>query len=350
MSNSKTPSSLPWWHPDQVARRRPALEARARIVAAVRRFFTDQEFLEVETPCLQVSPGLEPHLQAFGTDLIDPYGEKRRLYLHTSPEFAMKKLLVGGLPRIFQIARVFRNNERSTTHHPEFAMLEWYRRGASYLDLMEDVEGLIAATAQAAGCPVPPCTRMTIAEAFQTYAGIDILATVDDPANPSPDPAALKAEARRIGVYVGENDSWDDAFFHISLDRIEPRLGEDGPVILYDWPASMAALSRRKADDPRVCERFEVYWKGVELANAFGELTDAAEQRRRFEHDMALKERLYGFRYPIDEEFLAALELGLPECAGIALGIDRLVMVLLGAERLEDVLWAEVAPVRAFSH
>lgn len=339
------PVSAPWWHPDQVARRRPMLEARARIVAAVRRFFTDQDFLEVETPCLQVSPGLEPHLQAFRTELVDPYGEKRVLHLHTSPEFAMKKLLVGGLPRIFQIARVFRNNERSPTHHPEFSMLEWYRVGASYRDLMDDTEGLFAATAAAIGAEVPACSRLTVAEAFAQFTGIDILGTVDNPNSPAPDPAALKSEARRIGVYVGENDSWDDAFFHIFLECIEPKLGADGPVILYDWPACMAALSRRKPEDPRVCERFEVYWRGVELANAFGELTDPVEQRRRFEHDMDLKEKLYGFRYPIDEDFLDALCFGLPECAGIALGIDRLVMALTGAEQLEQVLWAEVAQV-----
>jgi lysyl-tRNA synthetase class 2 len=329
-----------------MARRLPALQARARILSALRRFFDAQDFLEVETPCLQVSPGLEPHLHAFASLLTDPQDGERQLYLHTSPEFAMKKLLVSGLPRIYQVARVFRNHERSVTHHPEFTMVEWYRAGATYRDLMDDVEGLFAATAQACSAAPPQCSRMTVAEAFQRYADVDILATVDDPDAAAPDPTALKAEARRIGVYVGENDRWDDAFFHIFLDRIETRLGADGPVILYDWPACMAALSRRSASDPRVCERFEVYWRGVELANAFGELTDPVEQRRRFEHDMDVKQELYGIRYPIDEDFLAALDLGLPDCAGIALGVDRLVMALTGAEKIEDVLWAEVAPVR----
>ena len=336
MTQTSAPS---FWRPDEADRRRPLLQARAKAVRAVRRFFEDQGFTEVETPALQVSPGLEPHLVAFATTWRDPYGEADRpYYLHTSPEFAMKKLLVAGWPKIFQMAQVFRNNERSDTHHPAFTMLEWYRAGASYVDLMDDIDGLFAAVGVDA-----PVRRMTVAEAFADLAGIDVLATVSEPGDPDPAPEALKAEARRIGVHVGEADRWDDAFFHIFLDRIEPRLGQDGPVILYDWPVSMAALSRKKVSDPRVCERFEVYWKGLELANAFGELTDTAEQRRRFEHDMDLKESLYGERYPLDEDFLAALAQGMPESAGIALGIDRLIMVLTGAERIEDVLWAPMA-------
>ncbi len=333
MTQSPAPA---FWRPEEADRRRPALETRAKAVRAVRRFFEDQGFSEVETPALQVSPGLEPHLVAFATTWRDPYGEADRpFYLHTSPEFAMKKLLVAGWTKIFQLAQVFRNGERSNTHHPAFTMLEWYRAGAGYMDLMDDVDGLFAAVGVEA-----PVRRVTVSEAFDYFADVDILATVANPDDPDPAPDALKEEARRIGVHVGENDRWDDAFFHIFLDRIEPRLGLDGPVILYDWPACMAALSRRKASDPRLCERFEVYWQGIELANAFGELTDAAEQRRRFDHDMALKERLYGERYPLDEDFLAALEHGMPESAGIALGVDRLVMVLTGAERIEDVLWA----------
>lgn len=332
-----TPAARPWWHPDELARKRPTLEARLRVLAAIRRFFTERDFLEVETPALQVSPGLEPHLMAFETTLRGPFSDAGRTrYLHTSPEFAMKKLLAGGLPRIFQMARVYRNGERSEHHHPEFTMLEWYRAGASYVDLMDDTEGLLSAVGIDR-----PTTRMTVQDAFARFAGIDLLATVPDPFDPAPPPEALKAEAARIGVRVGEGDSWDDAFFHVFLARIEPVLGRDGPVILHDWPACMAALSRRKDDDPRVCERFEVYLDGVELANAFGELTDPVEQRRRFEHDMDLKERLYGFRYPIDEAFLEAVG-RLPPCAGIALGVDRLVMAVTGASRIEDVLWAEV--------
>ncbi|NKD54098.1 MULTISPECIES: EF-P lysine aminoacylase EpmA [unclassified Haematospirillum] len=337
MTQDKNRSSLPrWWDADSLARRLPFLRARQNVMANIRTFFAARDFLEVETPALQCSPGLEPHLKAFRTVLEDPDGGERTFYLHTSPEFAMKKLLAGGLPRLFQIARVFRNGERSDTHHPEFTMLEWYRAQASYTDLMVDVEELFTAVGI-----LQPVSRLTVQDAFLRYAGIDLLSTVSDPSDPAPPPDRLRAEASRIGVYTGAGDRWDDVFFHIFLDRIEPSLGCDGPVILYDWPASMAALSRRSAVDPRVCERFEVYLNGVELANAFGELTDAAEQRRRFEHDMGLKQRLYGVRYPIDEAFMDAVSC-LPECAGIALGVDRLVMAVAGASRITDVLWSEV--------
>lgn len=339
-----TPTPLPWWHPDQMARRRPFLEARARIITSIRAFFTERGFLEVETPILQAAPGMEVHLRAFATDLTDALGRvpPRRLYLHTSPEFAMKKLLAGGLPRIFQMARVFRDGDISPTHSPEFTMLEWYRAGATYTDLMDDVAALFTACGE-----TRPVERLSVAEAFARFAGgLDILGTVADPFATDPAPEALKAAAAALGVYVGEGDGWEDAFFHIFLDRIEPYLGLDGPVILHDWPACMAALSRRKPSDPRVCERFEVYVNGLELANAFGELTDAAEQRRRFEASMQAKHRLYGPAavWPVEEDFLAALDHGLPDpCAGIALGVDRLVMVLTGANKIDDVLWAPVA-------
>lgn len=336
-ATSSASAARRWWSRDELIRKRPFLLERQRIVAEIRAFFTRQGLLEVETPVLQLSPGLEPHLRAFSTTLEEPFASRERsFFLHTSPEFAMKKLLAGGLGPMFQMARVFRNGERSERHHPEFTMLEWYRPGATYRDLMDDCDGLFAAV----GLPAP-CERLTVQAAFLRYADIDVLATVEDPWSPAPDPARLKAEAARIGVYTGASDSWDDAFFHIFLEKIEPRLGEDRPVILYDWPASMAALSRRSAEDPRVCERFEIYLRGVELANAFGELTDPVEQRRRFEHDMDLKERLYGIRYPIDDSFIEAVG-QLPDCAGIALGVDRLVMAVTGAGRIEDVLWAEV--------
>jgi lysyl-tRNA synthetase class 2 len=336
-----------WWHPDEMAERLPRLRARAAILAAVRGFFAQAGFDEVETPALQVAPGMEPHLQAFATTLDEPFGQgSRRLYLHTSPEFAMKKLLVGGVPKLFQLARVWRNGERSATHHPEFTMLEWYRAGASYRDLMDDCEGLLRACLTAAGgevfrrgavrCdPFRLWRRISVAEAFREFAGIEVLDTADDC-------DALAAEARRIGLHVGEADSWDDVFFRVMFEKIEPHLGHGAPAILYDYPVSMAALSRPSPADPRVAERFELYVCGVELANAFGELTDPAEQRRRFVADMDLKERLYGERWPLDEDFLAALEFGMPDSAGIALGLDRLVMLAVGAESIDEVLWAPV--------
>jgi lysyl-tRNA synthetase class 2 len=343
----------PWWHPERLAARRATLSARGAAIRATRSFFEARDFAEVETPCLQVSPGLEPHLQAFATTLDEPFGQGRRpLYLHTSPEFAMKKLLAGGEPRLWQMARVFRNGERSPTHHPEFTMLEWYRAGAELDQLMADTEQLVRACAAAVGSavlrrgeatcdPFGPWRRLAVAEAFRDYAGVELLATAPDPL--APDRALLAAEARRVGVSVSASDSWDDIFFKIMLEHIEPHLGHGQPVFLHSYPVSMAALARPSSCDPRVAMRFEAYACGVELANAFGELTDAAEQRRRFAADMDLKQALYGERYPVDEDFLAALEFGLPDSAGIALGFDRLVMLLTGAPAIEDVLWAPVA-------
>jgi len=343
----------PWWRPDRLAARQAKLEARGRILRATRDFFAASGYLEVDTPALQVSPGLEPHLKAFATVLQDPRdGSAKPRYLHTSPEFAMKKLLAGGMERIWQLTHVFRDGERSATHHPEFAMLEWYRVGASYRDLMEECEALLRAAQEAAGTDALrwqghgadaqlPCQRLTVAEAFERYTGIDLLATAPDPDRP--DAARLAAEAARIGLAPHPGDDWETLFFRVFLERIEPHLGIGAPTILYDYPVPMAALSRRKPEDKRLAERFELYVCGLELANAFGELTDAAEQRRRFAADQARKQALYGEIYPVDDDFLAALEQGLPACAGIALGFDRLVMLATGALHIEDVLWAPVA-------
>ncbi|HYG85630.1 MAG TPA: EF-P lysine aminoacylase EpmA [Azospirillum sp.] len=346
-------STLPFWHPDIFTRRRPHLAARGRVLGAVRRFFEERAFVEVDTPCLQVSPGMEPHLHAFATELVGPHPDDRlRLHLHTSPEFAMKKLLVAGVPRLFQVAHVFRNAERSPTHHPEFTMLEWYRAGEGYRVLVQDCVDLVRMAADAGGrrrfafrgleCdPFGVWRVLTVQDAFLEYAGIDLLATYDG--SHEPDPAPLAAAATRIGVHPHAGDRWEDVFFRVMFDRIEPHLGAGVPCVLTDYPVCMAALSRPKPEDPRLAERFELYACGLELANAFGELTDAAAQRARFEADMDLKERLYGERLPVDEDFLAALEHGMPESSGIALGFDRLVMLCSGAEDIADVLWAPVA-------
>lgn len=346
------PLSPVWWHPDHFQKKRAHLAVRQTVMRTLRRWFEDQGFDEVETPALQVSPGLEVHLMAFATDLVGPHpDDRRRLYLHTSPEFTMKKLLAAGVPKLFQLSHVYRNGERSGTHHPEFAMLEWYRAGAGYRDLMEDCVALVRAACGAAGrdklrfrgieCdPFADWRVLSVQDAFLHYAGIDLLATAPDPLRPDRD--LLAAEVARIGIRVADSDTWEDLFFRVSLDRIEPHLGMDVPTFLADYPVSMAALARPKPDDPRVAERFELYGCGVELANAFGELTDPVLQRSRFEADMAEKERLYGERYPIDEEFLAALPL-MPDSAGIALGFDRLAMIVAGADKIDDVLWAPVA-------
>lgn len=341
-----------WWRPDHFAARRDRLERRGRILDAVRHFFSVRGYVEVDTPALQVSPGLEPHLQAFSTEVHDPLaGRIVTRFLHTSPEYAMKKLIVAGMPRIWQLAHVFRNGERSATHHPEFSMLEWYRVGASYRELMEECTALVLLCQQAAGSEAlnwrgrtadarQEWQRITVADAFGRHCGIDLLATVPDPLWPDRD--RLAAAAGVAGVAPHPGDDWEALFFRIFLDRIEPHLGLGAPTILYDYPVSMAALSRRRTDDPRLAERFEVYVCGLELANAFSELTDPVEQRARFLADQARKRELYGEVYPVDDDFLAALHHGLPPCAGIALGFDRLIMLATGAEDIEQVLWAPV--------
>src|SRR5579862_4589508 len=267
-------SERPWWLPDRFDRRRPYLEARGRVLGAVRTVFATRGFIEVETPALQTSPGLEPHLQAFATTLEPPGDSPRPMFLHTSPEYAMKKLLVAGLPKIFQLAHCFRNGERGATHHPEFTMLEWYRAGAFYLDLVADCEALLRATGaalftwQGRVCdPHAAWERLTVAEAFARHCGIDVLATAEDV-------EALAAAAKPLGISAHRGDSWEDLFFRIFLAAIEPKLGVGTPTVLYEYPISMAALARAKPDDPKLCERFELYACGLELANAFGELTD----------------------------------------------------------------------------
>ena len=348
------PAQSPWWRPDRLAQRLPHLRARNAIAAALRGWFAGEAFVEVETPALQVSPGMEPHLTAFATELKEPFhdGGTRRLFLHTSPEFAMKKLLVAGMPRIFQLARSWRNAERSATHHPEFTMLEWYRAHAGWRAAASDCEALVRTACDAAGSRLPlargdrrcdparPWAYMPVAEAFDRFCGIDLLATAPDPLRP--DTARLAAEARRIGVWTGPRDEWDDMFFRIFLARIEPHLGIGAPTVLHDWPLSMAALARPSPSDGRIAERFEVFVCGLELANGFGELTDAVEQRRRFEVEQARKQAVHGESWPIDEDFLAALAHGMPDSAGVALGFDRLVMLCSGAATIDEVLWAPV--------
>ncbi|MFY9288892.1 MAG: EF-P lysine aminoacylase EpmA [Alphaproteobacteria bacterium] len=342
------------WHPSHFARRKPHLETRQRVIQALRSYFATEGFAEVDTPALQISPGNEAHLHAFKTEFRDPHGgsPSQTYYLHTSPEFAMKKLLVAGLPKIFQIAHCFRNGERSSRHHPEFLMLEWYRTEATTQDIMRDCTLLVRAAVKAAGrellnannmvCnPFRPWEMLTVAGAFKRYADIDLLDTAPDPRNP--DTALLSKEVKRIGIRVSDGDTWDDLFFRVMSEKIEPFLGKDVPVFLCDYPISMAALARPKAEDPRLAERFELYICGYEIANAFAELTDVDEQLRRFQDDMDLKEKLYGERYPIDVDFIEALRFGLPESAGIALGVDRLIMLCAGTENIDDVQWMPVA-------
>ena len=326
------------------------MAARGRIAAGLRAWFAERDFTEVEAAILQVSPGNEAHLHAFATDLKTPAGGTERRYLHTSPEFACKKLLAAGEQRIFDFARVFRNRERGALHHPEFTMLEWYRARESYDVLIEDCVALVAIAAKATGAhelvyrdrradPFAQVERMTVAQAFRDYAGIDLLATVT-PDNGDRD--ALAKQALAAGINVVGDDTWADIFSRVLVAKVEPRLGIGQITVLDEYPAIEAALARKKESDPRVAERFELYACGVELANAFGELTDAKEQRRRFDLERAEKQRVHGERYPIDEDFLAALAVMPPAC-GIALGFDRLVMLATGAPHIEQVIWTPLA-------
>jgi lysyl-tRNA synthetase class 2 len=324
-----------WWEPHRHADRRPALLARGRIKTAARAWFEAQGFVEVECGALAASPGNEAHLHAFRT-VEGPY-------LHTSPEFAAKKLLAAGETRIFDFARVFRARERGPLHAPEFTMLEWYRAGEDYERVIEDVLALVRLAADTTGArefryrdrvcdPREEVERLTVADAFTHHAGIDLLAALGDRDR-------LAAAARRAGLSVSDDDNWADIFSKALVARIEPRLGIGRPTVLYEYPRSEAALARASARDPRVAERFELYVCGVELCNGFGELTDPAEQRARFEAEMDEKQRVHGERYPIDEDFLAALAV-MPQASGVAMGFDRLAMLAVGARKLDDVIWA----------
>ena len=328
-------ASPPPWHPESLAARLPFLHRRAGLTADTRGFLATRGYTEVETPYAVATPGEEVHLRPFATSREYPDGSREPLWLHTSPEFAMKKLLVGGAGPIFQLARVWRNGEASHLHAPEFTMLEWYRPGANLIALMDETEAYLRAVLP----PVVTCRgistglsrfeRLTVADAFARYAGADVLGSAGD----------APALARSAAAHLRENETWDDLFFRLLLDRVEPNIGRDHPTFLTHWPAEQAALARRDPEDPRVAERFELFVCGIELANAFAELTDAAEQRGRFLADRARRHALTGPDWPMDEDFLAALAFGMPPAAGIALGFDRLAMIASGADRIAQVLW-----------
>jgi len=317
----------------------PAQWAAARIrqllQGAVRDHLASLGYQEVETPLLVPAPGMEPHIRAFEVPFVPEtdLGRPRTLYLHTSPEYAMKRLLADGSGPIFQICKVFRNGEVSHSHNPEFTMLELYRPGADYRVIMDDLESTLAAAAGALGRPEPfghrPYERVTVREALRRQTGIDL--------RDSSDAATLSRAASAVGVRTEPGDGFDDVFFRLFLERVEPQLGRDRPTFLIDYPASMAALARLSPQDPSVAERFELYAEGLELANGFSELTDAAEQRRRLEEERAFRVARGRPGYPLDEAFLEAVG-RMPPSGGVALGLDRVLMLMLGAERIEDVL------------
>ena len=322
-------------------RGRKGIEARAAIRRAVRLWFEGQGFLEVETPARVFSPGQEVHLEAIPAD-----GTR---YLITSPEYHMKRLVAAGLPRIVQICRCWRGGERGNHHEPEFTMIEWYRAGASLDEIARDCEALIEVAARAVGgwpvVEVPasrgregrpehlavqtPFERVTVREALFRLVGI---APRGDESGDE-----LRVLATRAGCNLGTAATWDDIFFQIFLDRVEPHLGRDRPTLVFDWPLPLAALARRKPDDPLTVERFELYAGGLELANAFGELGDPVEQRARFVEEAERRRQQGRAVYPIDERLLASLAEMPPTC-GVAMGFDRLVMLVTGADNIRDVM------------
>lgn len=337
-------SVTPWWDPAVHADRRPLLLERNRIQLALRGWLAGEGFIEVDPCTLQVSPGNEAHLHGFSTVAVGNDGVGRGMYLHTSPEFAMKKLLVAGETRIAAFAHVWRNRERGPLHSPEFTMLEWYRVGEEYSVLMEDCAAMLRLAGPVLRYRGRACDtglepeRLGVCEAFERYAGIDLLATL----GPEVDREGLAAQMRARGLRVAQDDTWSDLVAAVLVTFVEPQLGIGRMTFLDRYPLAEAALARPLAEDGRLAERFELYACGVELANGFGELTDAGEQRRRFVAEMDEKARVYGERYPLDEEFLASLP-GMPAACGIAMGFDRLVMLAVGASRIDDVMWVPVA-------
>lgn len=336
----------PWWMPDRHQDRRHFLVQRGKAKSAIRSYFLSEGFIEVETACLQVSPGNETHLHAFRTELVGTALDRREMYLHTSPEFAMKKLLSAGETKIFSFAPCFRNRERGALHSPEFTMLEWYRADTPYRELWEDCKSILAAVAAATertvwsyrdarSDVVSAHAHLTVEDAFSNFAGFRLSESYSAA---SADRDALARDACRQNIVVQPDDTWSDIFSRVLVERVESQLGSPHPTFLYEYPVHEAALARPVPGRPSVAERFELYVAGIELANGFGELTDAVEQRRRFETDMRAKESIYGERYPIDGDFIDAL-MHMPPASGCALGFDRLVMLATGATSIDQVIW-----------
>ena len=331
-----------YWRSVAHSDRRPLLIARNRVKRALQDWFDGQGFTAVECGAIQRSPGNETHLHAFATQWQPEGGVAAARYLHTSPEFASKKLLAAGETQIVDFARVWRNREAGPLHAPEFTMIEWYRAHEDWTRVMDDAVALcrvaLAASGNAAlvwqghSCiPGAEPEVLTLSEAFDRFAGIALPELLDDR-------DGLAAACQGVGITVAADDSWSDLFSKVVVTRIEPQLGHGRLTLLTEYPIAEAALARPCPADPRFAERFEIYACGVELANGFGELTDAAEQRRRFVADMDLKEQLYGERYPIDEALLAALPL-MPPASGVALGFERLALLATGGRHINDMIW-----------
>jgi len=354
-----SPHIKPHWHPERLQARLPFLQRRSELTAAVRAFLTGRGYTEVETPALVPAAGMEVHLRGFASD-YRPHlgvGEHTPLWLRTSPEMALKRLLVAGAGPVFEFARVWRNGEASPHHAPEFTMLEWYAPAMSLAELMSETEVMLRSVCpeqvehNGVACDLSlPFERISVATAFSRHCrGMDILGTIDARTGEG-SAARLRQAATRAGLFVPMNDTWEDGFFRLMLQFVEPKLGRGRATFLTHWPTPQAALSRRDPQDTRQALRFELFIAGMEMANAFDELTDSAEQRARFERDVAERQRLVGERgWEVDEDFLNAIEYGLPATAGIALGFDRLAMLVSGASDIEDVLWLPALPRQALA-
>lgn len=310
------------------------IRVRSNVVKALRRFFDERGFLEVQTPRLVGLPGQEPYLEPMWSEVTQADGTTHRAALITSPEYAMKRLLAAGFDKIYDLGPCFRNDEPwDGTHDPEFLMCEWYEKGVGLPELMDRTEGMVryVISSEAEGVPMTekPFRRMTVREAMMEYAHVDIETMLDDR-------EALAEACREHHQTVNASDTWDDLFFKIFLSEVEPKLGET-PTFLYRYPASMAALAKRDPDDPRYALRTELYIGGLELCNGFVELSDPVEQRKRFEEEQALRASLGKETWPIDERFMEALS-KMGEAAGMAFGVDRLAMLVAGTDSISDLM------------
>lgn len=320
------------------------LKLRSAFLQAIRRFFVERGFIELDVPTLVVSTGMEPHIEPFFTELQSREGRRKRVVLHTSPELALKKMLVAGYERVFYLGHVFRNEEFSPLHQPEFTMLEWYRAFEDYTALMSDCQDLFRYLQEQLAPHWAELWRkddfllrewemVDLPEAFQQRFGVDLADISENQKN------VLVDLARKCGISeVDESWEIDDLFFLLFMKEMEPFLGQSAPAIVKDYPVWIASLARRKKGVPNLVERFEVYAGGLELANAFTELNDPSEQRVRMLADWQKRQRLGKSRLVLDEEFLEALRIGMPPCAGIALGMDRLLMLCSGSRMITDVI------------
>lgn len=318
---------------------------RAEVSEAIRRFFRERGFVEVDPPALVRLPGMEPHIEPFRT-VRHAGGKELPCFLHTSPEYAMKKLLAAGFESVFFLGYAYRDEEPSKTHSPAFLMLEWYRAYSDYAQLIEDCEALFCELFgrfrgglrfRYLGRELdvsPPWPRLSVRDAMLEFAGVDVLrAEVEE----------LRKASEAKGHRVDGSWGWDDLFFLLFLEEVEPKIGKPKPTFVMDYPARLSSLARMREGEPNLVERFELYFGGLELANAFSELTDPDEQRERLLRERAERERLGRMLYPVDEEFLEVLSYGMPPSAGIALGVERLLMLIMDKEDI-----AEVQPFPAF--